>query len=101
MGTTAVVLVAAAAGPVAGGAVAGLKEENEKGSFQKPEELPASALTTSAVLRGRCRRQEAFEFPRLQQAVSQQLIPATYPQSIGLEVVPESDHKDDHPSHSG
>ncbi len=49
------------------------------------------------------------QFPRLQQVVSQQLVHYKHSkghrrqlcQSIGLEVVPESDHKDDHPSHSG
>ncbi len=69
MGTTAVVLVPAAAGvPVAGGAVVGPEEEDGKGSFQKPEELPVSALTTSLLFSGGVAdTKEAFEAERTSQ----------------------------------
>lgn len=53
------------------GAGVGVEEEDEdelKGSFQKPEELAGSALTTSLLLSGVVR--EAFEGERLSQVVA-------------------------------
>jgi hypothetical protein len=69
----AVVVVAAGpgagAGMVLGGAVVGFEEVDGKGNFQKPEELPGSALTTSLLFSagGGADDMEAIEGERVSQ----------------------------------
>ena len=74
--TTAVVVVGVGGGAgagvvlgvVLGGAVVWFEEEDGKGNFQKPEELPGSALTTSLLFSaGVVDDMEAFEGERTSQ----------------------------------
>ncbi len=70
----AVVVVVAAAGVVVGGVVV-FEEEDGKGSFQKPDELAGSALTTSLLFSADVADDmEAFEGERTSQVVARLLV---------------------------